>query len=171
MGSPVQVVTHYTPLVTTSINMEKMNSEEFKNNAQHSEKGYSFVGLIFGAVMVAVGYWNLPIEYRNWGDLSELSEEEKRDPCPNGAAYWMYIAGILALVAFGAWSTWTDDYDEYIADVDNKNYCAYTPMMTAFVILILKWVLIPCMIVLTCFMACCCACCCAMCAPKENQTA
>ena len=54
-----------------------MNSEEFKNNAQHSEKGYvndyikkiifcnyfihrySFVGLIFGAVMVAVGYWNL----------------------------------------------------------------------------------------------------------------
>merc|ERR1712020_248565 len=224
MGSPVQVVTRYTPLVTTNFNMEKMNSEEFKNNAQHSEKGYSFVGLIFGAIMVAVGYWNLPIEYRNWGDLSELSEEEKRDPCPNGAAYWMYIAGILALVAhsmnawakmykkcaerdgkfscgekfgmavnsfstgvmsivefammiwgsvvvFGAWATWTDDYNEYIQDVNNKNYCAYTPMMTAFVILILKWVLIPCMIVLTCFMACCCACCCAMCAPKENTSA
>ena len=45
-----------------------------------------------------------------------------------------------SVVVFGAWSTWTDDYDEYIADVDNKNYCAYTPMMTAFVILILKWV-------------------------------
>merc|ERR1719270_1591100 len=31
-----------------------------------------------------------------------------------------------SVVVFGAWSTWTDDYDEYIADVDNKNYCAYT---------------------------------------------
>merc|ERR1712029_769015 len=57
MGSPVIVVTRNTPLVTQPHQYGKMNSEEFKSNAQHSEKGYSFVGLIFGAVMVAVGYW------------------------------------------------------------------------------------------------------------------
>ena len=41
---------------------------------------------------------------------------------------------------FGAWAGWTDDWDAYAADVANKNYCPYQPMMTAFVILILKWV-------------------------------
>ena len=45
-----------------------------------------------------------------------------------------------SVVVFGAWANWTDDYDEYIASGDEKNYCMYTPMMTAFVILILKWV-------------------------------
>ena len=51
---------------------------------------------------------------------------------------FFYFQG--SVVVFGAWATWTDDYNEYIQDMDNKNYCAYTPMMTAFVILILKWV-------------------------------
>lgn len=196
--------------------------EEFKNNSDSSEKGYSFIQLIIGGVMVGIGYTNLPIEYRNWGDLSELTDEEKRDPCPNGAAFWLYVAGIIILVTnfmngwakfykrcaerdgkidcgekcgmavnkmstgimsvvdfamliwgsvvvFGAWANWTDDYNEYIASGDEKNFCEYTPMMTAFVILILKWVLIPCMIVLTC---CCACCCCAMCAKKgQNQNA
>ena len=44
------------------------------------------------------------------------------------------------MVVFGAWASWTDDYDEYVADPENKNYCAYEPMMYAFVILIIKWV-------------------------------
>ena len=41
---------------------------------------------------------------------------------------------------FGAWSSWTDDYDEYAAQPEIFNYCANTPMMFAFVILLLKWV-------------------------------
>ena len=45
------------------------------------------------------------------------------------------------MVVFGAWASWTDDYDEYVADPENKNYCAYEPMMYAFVILIIKWVM------------------------------
>ena len=45
-----------------------------------------------------------------------------------------------SVVVFGAWASWTDDYDEYVADPENKNYCAYEPMMYAFVILIIKWV-------------------------------
>ena len=112
-----------------------------------------------------------------------------RNPCPNGAAYWMYVTGITAMVSlaffaavryrgcgdsessnrckngldclgmvimvglsiaifamdiwgfkvvFGAWATWTHDWTEYKKDSENLNYCTYTPMMTAFVILILK---------------------------------
>ena len=46
-------------------------------------------------------------------------------------------------MVFGAWASWTDNYDEYVADTQNKNYGAYEPMMYAFVILIIKWVRIP----------------------------
>jgi len=205
--------------------MEKLNSEEFKQNSQNNEKGYSIIQLILGAVMVAIGYQNLPADYKySAEEIQELSVQE-RDPCPNGAAYWLYIAGILLLVAnfmngwskfykwmaerdgkvdkcekfnmmvnsfstgcmtivdfamliwgsvvvFGAWATWTDDYAEYEKDPEAMNYCMNQPMMTAFVILILKWVLIPCMIVLSCLCGCCCACCCGMCASKgQNQNA
>ena len=43
-------------------------------------------------------------------------------------------------VVFGAWASWTDNYEEYAADVENKNYCAYEPMMFAFVYLVCQWV-------------------------------
>ena len=43
-------------------------------------------------------------------------------------------------VVFGAWANWTDDFDAYKANPEELNFCAHTPMMTAFVILILKWV-------------------------------
>ena len=39
----------------------------------------------------------------------------------------------------GAYGEWTYDEDDAAKD----NYCAYVPMMTAFVILILKWVRMP----------------------------
>ena len=45
-----------------------------------------------------------------------------------------------SVVVFGAWSTWTYDYNEYKEDMDEKNYCMYQPMMTAFVLLLIKWV-------------------------------
>ena len=133
-----------------------------------------------------------------------------RDPCPNGAAYWLYVAGICLLVSnckfikltlnivfisiltaintwakiykkcaerdgkidcgekigmgvnkmssgvmtiidfvmliwgsvvvFGAWATWTDNLEEYKADMENLNYCEYQPMIFAFSILLIKWV-------------------------------
>ena len=43
-------------------------------------------------------------------------------------------------MVFGAWATWTYKSEEYAADAENKNYCAYEPMMYAIVILITKWV-------------------------------
>merc|ERR1712227_374176 len=169
---------------------------------------------ILGGVMVAVGY-NYTWEHHNGGNVDGVSTDED-NLCPNGAAYWLWIAGILLLVSnsingwakmykkcaerdgkidcgekvgmainsfssgvmtivdfamliwgsvvvFGAWATWTDDFDTY--KPEENNFCEYTPFMTAFVILILKWVLIPVIIVITC----CCACCCGMFGAASNQ--
>ena len=57
-----------------------------------------------------------------------------------------------SVVVFGAWSNWTDDFNAYKANPEEMNFCEYTPMMTAFVILL------PVMIAITL----CCACCCGM---------
>ena len=44
-----------------------------------------------------------------------------------------------SVVVFGAWANWTDDWD--VAQQNEElNYCMNTPMMTAFVLLLLKWV-------------------------------
>ena len=60
-----------------------------------------------------------------------------------------------SIVVFGAWANWTDDFDAYKANPEELNFCAHTPMMTAFVILILNWILIPVMIACACCFACC----------------
>merc|ERR1712152_83805 len=92
--------------------------------------------------------------------------------CPNGAAYWLWIAGILLLVS-NSINGWAKMYKK-CAERDGKIDCGEKVGMAInsfssgvmpivdFVILILKWVLIPVMIVITCFCACCCACCCGM---------
>merc|ERR1712029_472975 len=186
-------------ITTKQRKMEKFQSEEFKQNFERNEKGYSIIQAVLGGIMIAIGHL--------WAD-----------ECPNDAAYWLFVAGIClvvlnsingwskmykqcaekdgvitcgekfgmglnsfasgamtivdfamliwgSVVVFGAYSTWT--YDE--ADVAMEEYCAYTPYMTAFIILLLKWILVPAMIILTCFCACCCACCCAACAPKDQN--
>ena len=48
-----------------------------------------------------------------------------------------------SVVVFGAYANWTDNWDTYKDDPEVKNFCENTPMMTAFVILILKWVICP----------------------------
>ena len=172
-----------------------------------SEISYFLMQAILGGAMMAVGY-HYTWEYRNGGNVDGVSTEED-NLCPNGAAYWLWIAGILLLVSnstyalakiykkcalrdgkidfgemvgmavisfsssvmiivdltmliwgsvvvFGAWSNWTDDFNAYKANPEEMNFCQYTPMMTAFVIILLKWVLVPVMIAITL----CCACCC-----------
>merc|ERR1712137_121151 len=196
MGSRSYLVTRTT---TNNIYaMEKFNSEEFKQNSQTSEKGYSIIQAILGGVMVAIDY-NYTWEHHNGGNVDGVSTEED-NLCPNGAAYWLWIAGILLLVSnsingwainsfasgvmgivdfamliwgsvvvFGAWANWTDDFEEYKDNPEKFNFCENSPMMAAFIILILKWVLIPVMIAITCCCACLCACCCGMCGAASNQ--
>ena len=46
-----------------------------------------------------------------------------------------------SVVVFGAWATWTDDFETYKGNPEELNFCENTPMMAAFIILILKWVI------------------------------
>ena len=43
------------------------------------------------------------------------------------------------VLVFGSWSNWKEDWDAAYYDRDD-NYCPFSPMMMAFVLLILKWV-------------------------------
>jgi len=65
-----------------------------------------------------------------------------------------------SILVFGKWPHWTSKYDKYMSNTEKYNYCPRTPMLTAFVVLIIKWGLIPLMI---CIM-CCCTCLCGLCA-------
>jgi hypothetical protein len=74
------------------------------------------------------------------------------------AAFIVLIAELVVLiwgsvVVFGNYAEWI-----YEAGTEGKDgYCDYTPMMFAFVLLILKWILMPLTIVCACLCACCCA--------------
>ena len=45
-----------------------------------------------------------------------------------------------SVVVFGAWGSWTWKWEEYNNNTDDMNFCEYTPMVFAFVLLIFKWV-------------------------------
>jgi len=194
-------------------------SDQMKNNGEMTSKGYSCTQIILGVIMLVIGMKYQPSAPGSGSLEPTISEEtaapsslpNERDPCPNGAAYYLYVAGISILVTnlvsissrickclaeldgkitsgekcglgllgcascilaivdivmliwgsvvvFGAWSTWTYDKVEYDDFPEKYNYCAYEPMMFAFVILIIKWVLIPVMITFLCCCTCLCAC-------------
>ena len=63
-----------------------------------------------------------------------------------------------AILVFGNFGSWTYNVDQYRRNMEDLNYCPYTPMMTAFVILIVKFILLPTMIILLCLCTCCVAC-------------
>ena len=153
------------------LSTESAEEEVTEQKNMTPEKTYFFAQVILGIVMVAIGY-NYTWEYHNGGEEGVSTEEDNL--CPNGAAWWLWIAGILFLVlpttlglcmrtmvvsvfvmqildfvmviwgSVGAWANWTDDFDAYKANPEELNFCAHTPMMTAFVILILKWVFVIC---------------------------
>jgi len=157
---------------------------------------------ILGIVMVTIGY-KYTWKFHNGGEEGVSTEEDNL--CPNGAAWWLWVAGIVHLIlplmvvldalnvmciqvfacfipgilivdyiamliwgsvaVFGAWSNWTDDFNTYKANPEELNFCQHIPMMTAFVILILRWVLIPAMFAMICCMGCCLGCCAICCLP------
>jgi len=204
--------------------MGMLDNEDLKNNGLKTQRGYNIIQIILAAVMLAIGIKYLPEKTVPEGTKAPIPEDV--DPCPNGAAYYLYVAGIVLLVSnlililsqafqwwaekdgeiscgegcllgilkfsfsviscvdivviiwgsvvvFGAWAGWTDDWKEYEADPENKNFCPYQPMMTAFVLLILKWVLIPVIVATWCCCAALCASCicCGHCLAKSSDQA
>ena len=104
----------------------KQNSQKMKPYSIYEtilDAATTVLGLLFGAYMVLFGYLNLPIEYRYSKDeIQELSEEKKRNPCPNGAAYWLYVAGIIWIVTYVLFG-WTKFFKWFVTRKYKVNKC------------------------------------------------
>ena len=73
--------------------------EKLKQMSQTSafEKGYSIVQAILAGVMVGIGYNYTWMYWKESGQEDVSPTEDKL--CPNGAAWWLWIAGICLLVS------------------------------------------------------------------------
>ena len=136
--------------------------------------------LILGIVMAVIGY-NYTWDYHK-------AEYDEDNLCTNGTAWWLWVAGLILVISqlielsacwlanvmfivdvamlfwgtvlvFEAWATWTSDFDAYKANPEELNFCDNIPMMTAFIILLLKWVLVPVIICYSCGFLCWGGCC------------
>jgi len=127
-------------------------------NGEEDCKGKATTFLILGGgivcattVLKLIAFWTL------W--LCECDDKimDILSPIANFAHFCVMIWG--SVVVFGQYSQWT--YEEK----NSEFYCAYTPFMFAFVILVLKWSFFL-------FILCCMVCCCAFCyKPVENNDA
>jgi len=169
--------------------MGKFNCQEFNERSQENELWYSISQVIFGAIMVGIGASYQPMDE---SDASfATATPENRDPCPNGAAYWLLVGGIVHLVVnsinipakiykrmsekenqcanavaglasipvladvgiliwgcviiYGGFGAWIENKDVY-----GPEYCDSTPMISAFVILIIQQIIRNLILALTC---------------------
>jgi len=76
--------------------MGKFNCQEFNEKSQANELWYSISQVIFGVIMVGIGASYQPLDESDASFVN--ATPEKRDPCPNGAAYWLLVGGIVHLV-------------------------------------------------------------------------
>eukprot|EP00091_Calanus_sinicus_P017014 TRINITY_DN3675_c0_g2_i1.p2 TRINITY_DN3675_c0_g2~~TRINITY_DN3675_c0_g2_i1.p2 ORF type:complete len:131 (-),score=30.48 TRINITY_DN3675_c0_g2_i1:328-720(-) len=72
-----------------------------REHGGHTEKGYSFIQIILGVIMLVIGMKYLPSSAEGYytEETTGPPVVKERDPCPNGAAYYLYIGGICILVA------------------------------------------------------------------------
>lgn len=79
--------------------------------------------------------------------------------------FCIFLWGTIVVFGYYAWWSYDENAEtnnEQVSDDEKTYYCHYTPYMFAFVLLIIKWVLLPVIMVMCCCCACltaCCACC------------
>merc|ERR1712128_387674 len=90
---------------------EKMamdGQEEMKTNGEKTQKGYSIIQIVLGAIMLAIGIKYLRPAVEEGAGTAVLSEEsvvplpKEVYPCPNGVAYYLYLRELSSL-----WPTWS----------------------------------------------------------------
>merc|ERR1712154_436 len=85
-------------------------STKFLNKMELGHYCWFLVRVIIPIMMINIGAQNLPNQHLGAEDvvpqnqsvsepIAELTQAIARDPCPNGAAYWLYAAGICLLVS------------------------------------------------------------------------
>ena len=143
--------------------------KRFEASIERSELMYSIriLQIILAIVMIGIG-------------ASFNGKVDKEEICPNGASWWLLTAGIV-LLGLNVLNVTTKIYRTNVLDHRNNSFAKrcgleillipsivmtiedvvliiYTPMMTAFVILIVKLLLLPTMIILLYMCTCCIAC-------------
>jgi len=98
-------------------------TDEIKNNGEKTQRGYSILNILLGIIMLVIGLKHLPPTADPAAStISEVSAaSEESDPCPNGTAYYLYVAGIILLVAnlVGI----VTKVAQYLAERDGKISC------------------------------------------------
>eukprot|EP00092_Neocalanus_flemingeri_P021085 GFUD01022845.1.p1 GENE.GFUD01022845.1~~GFUD01022845.1.p1 ORF type:complete len:210 (-),score=31.25 GFUD01022845.1:126-755(-) len=83
-------------------------TDENKTFLDRFEKCYSTMNFIWGVIMVAIGGSYLPTAKDEADDMPIMGDAmnmnstttpEKSDPCPNGAAYYIYVGGIIIVLS------------------------------------------------------------------------
>lgn len=138
------------------VGVQYKGGEENNEFCKFGAVDYLYYGGILSLIANLIGILSVVGKYCAEKD-GHISAGEK---CALGimgfAAFVVTICEIVVLIwgsviVFGNYADW--DYEK----VDAEGFCDYTPMMFAFVLLIIKWVLMPATILCACLCACCCA--------------
>ena len=157
----------------------RRREEEMEEIKKKYTTPLSLCQLILGIVLAVIGY-----QYSYYYHMDYYFEDNL---CPNGAAWWLWCAGIILVVSqflklyfyfcalsleyvtfilnvgiltwgsvlvFGAWASWTSDFDTYKTNREALNFCNYIPMMVAFIIILIGWVLVTAVIFFLCGVFC-----------------
>merc|ERR1712241_133175 len=173
-------------------------------SAKQGEKGYSIVQVICSAILLGIGIQYLPQSVEDATtrgicggetglDCNDLPEEDGLvNPCPNGAANWMWVAGWCLLVTnllslLAKFSKWMAEKDGKVTCGEKfglglLSFASFCMMVVDFAMLIwgflvVKWLMFFAPIIAMLLMCVCgCAlapfaCCAAMCCKKEEAAA
>merc|ERR1712243_268872 len=159
-----------------------------KEQGEKGQHGYTILQVVIGIVMISLGssfqddcpngatkyLFNagIVILVANLGSILPvgakiLAEKDGKVTCMEsmGLLFINIVSGILiianfvvllwgSVVVFGRYGVWTHRAD----DIGNDNYCAYTPFMAAFIILIMNWIMLPFLCMCACLAFICKAC-------------
>merc|ERR1711890_123972 len=159
-----------------------------KEQGEKGQHGYTICQVVIGIIMIALGSSfadNCPNGATNYlfnagivvlvanlvallaVGAKILAEKDGKVTCMEtmGLLFINIISGCLiianfvvllwgSVVVFGRYGVWTDRTE----DIGNENYCAYTPFMAAFIILIMNWLMLPLLCMCACLSIICKAC-------------
>eukprot|EP00092_Neocalanus_flemingeri_P102724 GFUD01131412.1.p1 GENE.GFUD01131412.1~~GFUD01131412.1.p1 ORF type:complete len:210 (+),score=16.52 GFUD01131412.1:53-682(+) len=128
-------------------------TDENKTFLDRFEKINSTINFIWGVIMVAIGGTYLPTAQDKADDMSIMGEAmntnttitpNESDPCPNGAAYYIYVGGIVILLS--SFLNLGTKIAKYCATMDGQissnEACCLTLLKVATVIMVIPDIIV-----------------------------
>jgi len=166
--------------------LESERVVEEHRGKENSARGFSLLSITLAAAMVAVGslYWDeelcrfgassylyyggvfslvvnllgLASSLAKWWALKDgkISVSERRLLWFLGVSTSIMLLADLIVVVWGSVVVFSNYASWSYTDTTSPSYCAHTPMLFAFVLLLVKWLLIPALCLTGCISAVCC---------------